>query len=194
VPLHGCGEATCGSTTAGVLHVPASMPPHRCCSSCTLLTACTQPGITGDDGLERSNVRSRRADGAAGVWQILELSAPRLGSRLRCVACEACLGADLSSMLLGPILGPDRVLWRNPCVRELVCTLSNGAACLRQIERTCVLDSVVVSCSRQQWYDTSWNTCSMSRIGDWSEVDRLICYLLTITIPFQSSVMSTTAK
>ena len=101
VPLHGCGEATCGSTTAGVLHVPASMPPHRCCSSCTLLTACTQPGITGDDGLERSNVRSRRADGAAGVWQVLALSAPRLGSRLWCIVCDTCLCADCQACFLG---------------------------------------------------------------------------------------------
>ena len=78
--LHDGGEAACGSATAGVLHVPASMPPHRCHSSCTPLTACSLPGITGDDGLELSDDLSRRADGAAGGWQVLVLSAPRLGS------------------------------------------------------------------------------------------------------------------
>ena len=63
--LHDGGEAACGSATAGVLHVPASMPPHRCHSSCTPPTACALPGITGDDGLSRSDVISHCADGAA---------------------------------------------------------------------------------------------------------------------------------
>ena len=101
VLLHSCGEAACGSATPGVLHVPASMPPHRCCSSCTLLTACALPGITGDDGLERSGVCSHRADGAAGVWQVLALSAPRLGSRLWCIVCDTCLCADCQACFLG---------------------------------------------------------------------------------------------
>ena len=101
VLLHGGGEATCGSTMAGVPHVPTSMPPHRCCSSCTLLTACALPGIIGDDGLERSNVLSHRAGEAAGVCQILELSALRLSSWLRCVTCEACLCADCQACFLG---------------------------------------------------------------------------------------------
>ena len=100
VLLHSCGEAAYGSATPGVLHVPASMPPHRCCSSCTLLTACALPGITGDDGLERSGVCSHRADGAAGVWQVLALSAPRLGSRLWCIVCETCLCADCQACFL----------------------------------------------------------------------------------------------
>ena len=45
-----------------------------------------------------------------------------------------------------------------------------------------------------QWtYDTSRNTCSMSRVGYWNEVKRLICYLHIITTPFQPSVMSSTS-
>ena len=100
--LHDGGEAACGSATAGVLHVPASMPPHRCHSSCTPLTACALPGITGDDGLERSDDLSRRADGAAGVWQVLMLSAPRLGSRGFSVRVRGvCLCAERQACLSG---------------------------------------------------------------------------------------------
>ena len=148
--LHDGGEAACGSATAGVLHVPASMPPHRCHSSCTPLTACELPGITGDDGLERSDDLSRRADGAAGVWQVLVLSAPRLGSRGFSVRVRGVSLCRAPSMFIGPMLGPDRGLRRNPCVCGLTCTLSKGAACLRPIERPRLLDCVVVSCGRQQ--------------------------------------------
>ena len=154
VLLRSCGEAACGSAMPGVLHVhvhvPASMPPHRCCSSCTLLTACALPGITGDDGLERSDDLSRRADGAAGVWQVLVLSAPRLGSRGFSVRVRGVSLCRAPSMFIGPMLGPDRGLRRNPCVCGLTCTLSKGAACLRPIERPRLLDCVVVSCGRQQ--------------------------------------------
>ena len=148
--LHDGGEAACGSATAGVLHVPASMPPHRCHSSCTPLTACELPGITGDDGLERSDDLSRRADGAAGVWQVLVLSAPRLDSRGFSVRVRGASLCRAPSMFIGPMLGPDRGLRRNPCVRGLACTLSKGAACLQPIERPRLLDCVVVSCGRQQ--------------------------------------------
>ena len=101
VLLHGCGEAACGSATSGLPHVPASMPLHRCHGSCTLLTACALPHITGDDGVERPDVRSQGADGAAGVYQVLALSTPRLDSRLRCGVREACLCADRQACFLG---------------------------------------------------------------------------------------------
>ena len=103
---------------------------------CTPLTACELPGITGDDGLERSDDLSRRADGAAGVWQVLVLSAPRLGSRGFSVRVRGVSLCRAPSMFIGPMLGPDRGLRRNPCVCGLTCTLSKGAACLRPIRAT----------------------------------------------------------
>ena len=108
------------------------------------------PGITGDDGLERSDDLSRRADGAAGVWQVLVLSAPRLDSRGFSVRVRGVSLCRAPSMFIGPMLGPDRGLRRNPCVCGLTCTLSKGAACLQPIERPRLLDCVVVSCGRQQ--------------------------------------------
>ena len=77
------------------------MPPHRCRSFCTLLTAYELPGITGDDVLERSDVTSRRFDGAASLWQLLAISEDRLASPLRFVMCEACLRADCQACFLG---------------------------------------------------------------------------------------------
>ena len=100
--------------------------------------------------LKRSNVLSHRADGAAGVWQIVELSAPRLGSRGFSVRVRGVSLCRAPSMFIRPMLGPDRGLRRNPCVCGLTCTLSKGAACLRPIERPRLLDCVVVSCGIQQ--------------------------------------------
>ena len=79
-------------------------------------------------------------------WRSLNL-ALTVGFGVRVRGVSLC---RLSDMLLGPILGPDRGVWRSPCVCGLACTLSKGAACVRPIERPRLLDCVVVSCGRQQ--------------------------------------------
>ena len=179
-----------------VLHVPASMPPHRCHSSCTPLTACALPGITGDDGLNAQALQRPFSPCRRSCWRLADRGALCTSPWQSASVCRVrgVSRGRLSSMLLGPILGPDRGLWRSPCVRGLACTLSKEAACLRPSERLCLSACVLVSCGRQWTYDASRNTCSMSRIVYWNELKRLICYLCTKSTPFQPSVMSITAK
>jgi hypothetical protein len=166
---------------------------HRCRSSCTFLTAFGLPGITGDDVLERSDVMSRRFDGTASLWQLLAISADRLASPLRFIMCEACLHTDCQACFLGAYWSQTAVCG---AIRACVGSYADGSrghACLQPSERLCLSVCVLVSCGRQWTYDASRSTCSMSCIGYWNEVKRLICYLHIITTQFQPPVMSSTS-